>query len=156
NAGEVDGGPHAAVDLLDGCIMVLQRADANLLTGGHPLDLVADAGAAGDHRDGDDGAVALDDEGAVDRHAEPGGAAAFLDLPAAVGDPRLEMFDPLPGHGRRGHDGGVGEEAAGDEVADFQLDDVAGVLIDEVAHGQGDDAVAQPEQAEDLEVLAGL
>ena len=35
-----------------------------------PLDLVADAQAARDDRPGDDGAVPLDDEAAVDRHAE--------------------------------------------------------------------------------------
>ena len=42
------------------------------------------------------------------------------------------------------------------QLADFQLDDLARGLVDEVALGQGDDAVAQAEQAEDFEVLARL
>ena len=52
--------------------------------------------------------------------------------------------------------GGVFEEAALHQLADFQLDDLARGLVHQVALGQGDDAVAQAEQAEDFEVLARL
>ena len=42
------------------------------------------------------------------------------------------------------------------KVADFQFDDFQRGGIDEVAFGQGDDAVLQAEQLEDFEMLAGL
>src|SRR5439155_13461700 len=71
DAGEVDGGAHALVDLLDGLVVVLQRAHADALAAGQPIDLVADLEAAGGHRTRDDGAVPLHGERAVDRQAEP-------------------------------------------------------------------------------------
>ena len=50
----------------------------------------------------------------------------------------------------------VFQEGALHQLADLQLDDLARRLIDEVALGQGDDAVPQAEQAEDFQVLARL
>ena len=43
DAGQVDGRPLAAVDFLDGLVVVLQRADAHALAARQPFHLVADA-----------------------------------------------------------------------------------------------------------------
>ena len=63
---------------------------------------------------------------------------------------------PCAGVGRGADERGVFQEGALHQLADFQLDHLAGGLIDQVALGQGDDAVAQAEQAEDFQVLARL
>src|SRR5262249_22311007 len=71
DAGEVDGGAHAAMHFLDGLVMVLQRADADALAAREPFDLVAGLQGPGMDGAGDDGAVALDHEAAVDGKAKP-------------------------------------------------------------------------------------
>ena len=48
------------------------------------------------------------------------------------------------------------EEGSVNEIADFQLDDLARRLIDEIGLGNGDDAVTQTEQLEDFKMFAGL
>ena len=63
-----------------------------------PVEFVADLRAAGRDRAGDDRAVPLHDEGAVDRQAEPLGRLAARDLPqptfAMLG---LQLVDAQPG-----------------------------------------------------------
>ena len=86
-------------------------------------------------------------------HSSP---AALLDLPAGVGDGRLQLGDARAGVRRRGDDRRVFEEGAPHQLADFQFDDLARRLVDEIALGQGDDAVTQAEQAEDFEMFARL
>ncbi len=82
---------------------------------------------------------------------------AFLDLPAGVGDGRLQFRRcPAPVWAEVRDDRRVLQEGALDQLADFQLDDLARRFVDQVALGQGDDAVAQAEQAEDFQVLARL
>ena len=84
--GEVDGGALAAMGLLDGAVVVLDRADADPLATREPLHLVADAEATIDDGPRHDGAVTLDDERAIDRHAEPLLRRALFELGAAGGD----------------------------------------------------------------------
>ena len=52
--------------------------------------------------------------------------------------------------------GADSEEAAAHQVADFQLDHLARGRIDQVALGQGNQAVLEAEQPEDFQVFAGL
>jgi hypothetical protein len=63
---------------------------------------------------------------------------------------------PPAGLGGRGDDRGPLEEGPLHQFLDLEFDDLAGRLVHEVHLGQGDDADAEAEQAEDLEVLAGL
>ena len=101
----------------------------------------------------------LHDERAIDGQAEPLRRRGAPVRPAgtASGDGRLQLRDargrlwPAVRDDRR-----VVQEGAADQLADLQLDDLARRLVHEVALGQGDDAVAQAEQAEDFEVLARL
>ncbi len=156
NAGEIDRRPLAAVQFLDGLVVILQGAHAHPLAARQPFHLVAHAQTARRHRAGHDRAVALHDERAIDRQAKPLPSLSLFDLPAGVGEGRLQLRDALPAGSRRGDDRGILQERAAHQVADLQLDDLARRLIDEVALGQGDDAVSQSEQAQDLQVLARL
>ncbi len=83
-------------------------------------------------------------------------AAAFFDLPAHVGEGRLQFGDALARVRRRGDERGVLQKRALHQLADLQLDDLARRLIDQIALGQGDDAVTQAEQAKDFQMLARL
>ena len=58
--------------------------------------------------------------------------------------------------GRRADQRRAFEEGALHQLAHLHLDDFARGLIDEVALGDGDEAVAQAEEAEDFQVLARL
>ena len=81
----------------------------------------------------------------------------LLDVAARLRDGRLQLGDaqrrcgPTVRDDRR-----LFEEAARHQFADFQLDDFARRLVDQVALGQCDDAVPQAEQAQNFEVLARL
>ena len=66
DASEVEGRPLAAVDLLDGPVVVVQRPHPHPPAARQPLQLVADADAPRRNRAGDDRAVPLHHERAVD------------------------------------------------------------------------------------------
>ena len=133
----------------------MERTRTRCRLGSHSA-LVAHLERAGHDRPGDHGAVALHGERAVDGQAEPLLALALMHLGAAFEQGRLEFGDALALDGGGADDGGVGQEGAGHQLAHLQLDEFLGVVVGEVAHGQGDDAGAQAEQAQDLEVFAGL
>ncbi len=57
---------------------------------------------------------------------------------------------------RRGDKGSVLQERSLHQIADLQFDHLARCLIDEIALGQGDDAVTQTEQAKDFQMFARL
>ncbi len=156
HAGKVDGRPLAAVDLLHGAIVVLKRAHPHPFSPRMPLQLIPHPHAAGRHRACHDGAMPLDDEGAVDGQPEPLRAAPLLHLLADLADGRLEFRNAGARVGGGLEQRGVLQEGAADEFADFQLHHLAGRLVHQVAFRKGDQAMAQAEQTEDLQVLAGL
>ena len=71
DAGQINGRAHAAVDLFNHAVVVLKRANAHALAPRQPLHFIAYPDAAGRHRSCHHGSMALDDEGAIDGHAEP-------------------------------------------------------------------------------------
>ena len=112
DAGQVDRRPLAAMDFLDGLVVVLQRADAHRLAARLPFHLVADPQTARRDRAGDDGAVPLHDEGAVDGQAEPLAAPPRSSTcRQASAMAAFSSAMPAPGVGRRADDRGVFEEA---------------------------------------------
>ena len=68
----------------------------------------------------------------------------------------LELIEPLTGHRRGPHDRRILEKRPADQGPDILLDQVEPGRVDQVALGQHDHPSRKPEQAEDLQVFAGL
>ncbi len=100
--------------------------------------------------------MTLDGKRTVDRQAEPVLGAARLGLAAHLEQGRLQFGDALAGVGRGGNQRSGLQEGAVDQVADLQLDHLAGGLVHQVALGQGDHSVLESQQLQDFQVLARL
>ena len=91
----------------------------------------------------------------IHRRGRPTSAAAGVSATSRVeGRPQLVETDAVGGADR--DDRGVVEERAGDVVARRRRLQLAPLVVDEVDLGERDDAVPQPEQLEDAQVLLAL
>ena len=155
---EVERRTRAAADSLHPPIVPLDAPDAYELTRWEPLQLVADGHLARDDRSGHDRPVPGDGERAVDRHPERPRVGAARGRVAEPLETFLERRDPAlaSARGRSPDHLGVVEERPRHQGADLFLDEVEPGRVDQVALGQGDHPPGQSQQAEDVEVLAGL
>lgn len=165
DAGEVDGGAGAGERLGGVLAMGLQAAHSGGRPPRHCLEGLADVEAAVEEGAGDDGAEAGHGEDAVDAEAgaaDVAGGGGGVEGGVEGGAELVEAGVGVCPFGALRRDGdaddGAASEAGGfEEEAHFFLDEVEPVgVVDEVGLGEGDDAVADVEEVEDLEVLAGL
>ncbi len=157
DAGEVDGGAGAG-ECLGGLLAVgLEAADAGGGATGDCFEGVTDVEAAVEEGAGDDGAEAGHGEDAVDAEAGAADVAGGGGGVEGGVEGGAEVIEAGVRDGGDSNDGGAGEAGGGEQEADFFFDEVEPVgVVDEVGLGEGDDAVADVEEVEDLEVLAGL
>ena len=97
-AGEIHRDALAPAGALDRLAMHLQAAHAEQIVAGQAAHLLADFDLAAERRAGDDDAMALQDEGAVDRQAKVAGRRGVIGGFQRLGDQLLELFEALAGH----------------------------------------------------------
>ncbi|OPZ98907.1 MAG: hypothetical protein BWY71_01126 [Planctomycetes bacterium ADurb.Bin412] len=154
--GDVQGGALAGLGDIAFAFKYFEGLDSPLLLLGQQDHLIADADGAGDGDAGDDGAGAFGGEAAFDGEAEEA-VAAFRGDGVYEG---LQLIQKVvkTGAGDIGEraDGGVFEKRAAEEF--FQVPDGGFLLVggNAIHFGQGDKAVADAQQGEDFQVLAGL
>ncbi len=118
---------------------------------------VASGDRAGDERSGHHDALALDQEGAVDR--QPGGigvAGRGRELAGCFLESGAQRRDALAGEGRDRQDRRTGEAGGGQDVGDFEAGELGGLGVDGVDLVQRDDEAGELEEFGDLQMLAGL
>ncbi len=96
---------------------------------------------------------------AIDSHAKRRVAAPDASdggLLRGVGQRLAQLVQALAGHHAGAHQGRVAQETVGDKLANFLLDHGQPIGIGQVALGQGDHAVPQPQQPQDFEMFASL
>jgi hypothetical protein len=155
-AAQVDRRPGTGRDGFQLLAVALQPAHAGPQPTRLDLQLLAQVQLAIDQRAGDDGAEAGDGEDAVDRQARPAGVGARALPGQQVLDDLDELVEPHPGRGRAGDDGHAAQGGGAQELLDVGLDQVEPLVVDQVALGQGHQAVGDAEQVEDGHVLARL
>ena len=91
---------------------------------------------------------------------DPQPRASAIDRRRSVTHERVERATQLVEPRARGdadrHDRGVGQERAGEAIADVELLQLPPLVVDEVDLGEGDDPVADTDQFEDAQVLLAL
>ena len=136
--------------------MHLDRAHADLVAGAQHAEFLPDAHLGAHRGTGDDDAVALDDERAVERQPEDAGGAARLEAVELANNLGAQCVEAGAGDRRDLDDGRAGERGAVGE----QLDLVANVAdargVGEVGLGDHEDAAPRAEQMQDVEMLLGL
>ncbi len=136
--------------------MHLDRTHADLVARRQHAELLSDADLGAHRGAGDDDAVSLDDERAIERQAEDAGGAARLEAVELANDLGAQLVEAGAGRRRDLDDRRAGERGAFRQ----QLDLVAHVAdargVGEVGLGDDEDAAAGAEQVEDVEMLLGL
>ncbi len=134
----------------------LERADAGQASGGVESEFAFRGKGGIAEGTGDDGAVALEGENAVNGQTRVAHGAAGWNLGGHVFHGGAQLIEALAAAGANGHDGRVFEKTTPHEVGDFQFDQREKVGVDEVGFRQHDHATRDPEQAADLKVFDGL
>ena len=136
----------------------LDRAHPGGEPGRQELEGVAGGDGAGDQGAGHDDALALDEEGAVDRQAD--GIASRVRrrerARGALRGRRAAPATPCAGQGRDRQDRRAGETGAGQELGELELGELGGLGVDGVDLVERDDEPGQLEELGDLQMLAGL
>ena len=141
---------------LGGLVVHLDASHAHLAPARLDDEPVARADAARPEGAGDDGADPAERERAVDREA---GRAVGRAAPGRAGHPvegRAQGVEPKPRPRRHLDDLRVGMRAVVEELGDAEAGELRAVVVDQVALGQRDHAVADAEQLHDRGVLARL
>src|SRR3984885_2091270 len=136
--------------------MHLDRAYAYLVAGRQYAELVADADLSAHRSAGDDDAVALDDEGAIEWQAEDAGGAAGLEAIELADYFGAQLLEAGAGGRRDLDDGCAGEGGAVGQQFDFVAHVAEAGGVGEVGLGDHEDAATRAEQMEDVEMLLGL
>ena len=141
----------AGLRALDGAVVDLDAADAHVEAGGLGPELVAAADRARPERARDDRADALEREDTVD--VEPRGPVGRprLDPVRGLGERRPQRIEPFARAGARRHDGRLG-----DELARLLERELARLVVHRVDLRERDDALLDPEQPDDRQVLVRL
>ena len=121
-----------------------------------PRQFITDRQLTRNDRARNDRAMPLQNERTIDRHAKPLGLAALRYLVANRFERYLQFRDPRTRRSRCRKDRRTFEEGAFYQVFDFQFDNFAGNIVDEIGFREHDDAVLNVEQLQDFEVFAGL
>ena len=136
--------------------MHLDRAHAHFIARGQHAELVADVDLGAHRSAGDDDAVSLDDEGAIEWQAEDAGGAARLEAVELADDFGAQLIEAGAGGRRDLDDGRAGEGGAVGQQFDFVAHVAEAGGVGEVGLGDHEDAAARAEQMEDVEMLLGL
>ena len=118
-AGEIERDALAEPGALDRLGMHLDRAHAHFVARGQHAELLADVDLGAHRGAGDDDAVSLDDEGAIERQAEDAGGAARLEAVELADDFGAQLLEAGAGDRRDRDDRRAVERGAVGEQFDF-------------------------------------
>src|SRR5208282_6102247 len=136
--------------------MHLDRAHADLVSRRQHAELIPAPDLGADRSAGDDDAVSLDDERAIEWKPEDPGGAARLKAVELADDFGAQLFQAEAGDRRDFDYRRAGERSAAGEQLDLVAHVVKTASVGEVGLGDHEDAAAGAEQMEDVEMLLRL
>ncbi len=153
---EIDGGALAGVSPVDGRVVDLQAPDAGALGGRVQFDFIVNGEGPGDQGPGDHRAVAAHREAAVNRQPRMARGVFPGDRVGRMLERGAQIVETGSCGGADGDDGRTFEKRSVDVLLHFKTHQADQVGIDQIGLGERDDAVADTQQAADVEMLAGL
>ena len=151
DAGQADGHPLAGAGLVDGAVVHLDAADADVQPGRLGPEAAALADRAGPERAGRDRPDPAQGEDSVDEEPRGAGAVRRLEPFGDTGECGAQLVEALPR--LRAHRDGRPRRHELARLLERQLE---GLRVDRIRLRDGDDAALDAEQAQDREVLVRL
>ena len=136
--------------------MHLNRTHTNLVARRQHAELLSDAHFGAHRSTGDDDAVSLDDERAIQGKPEDAGGAARREAVELVHDLLAQFVETGAGYRRHLDYRRIDERGAVCEQFDLVADVADSRGVGEVSLGDHEDAAARAEQMQDVEMLLGL